>query len=298
MSDPRSPRPDSAGATFTARANGSFDVAAAVRMLAAHTVPGVDRLDPDTATYERSLRVAGVDRRIRVRLTADGVAVDVDPDDDDHSAIAGIVRHWFDLDTDVTAVDRHLSSSAHLEEDVRRRPGVRITRYPDAFEAISTIILGQGVSLAASRTVMRRLVTAAGTTSPQPSLPTAADVVALPAGTLGPTLGIPARRAAALHTVAGLFADGYAPREDGLEPLGAIPGIGPWTLDSFALRAGIDGDAFPVGDAVLHRMLEEKNPRVLTEVAALWSPHRGYAAMRLWTWDATASTRPGTSTST
>lgn len=292
MSDPRSSRPDPAGATFTVRANGPFDATSAVRMLAAHTVPGIDRLDPDTATYERSLRVGDLTRRVRIRLTPDGVTVTMDLDDGGAGdAVARVVRHWFDLDADVTAVDRHLSGSAHLTADVRRRPGVRITRYPDAFEAISAIILGQGVSLAASRTVMRRLVTAVGSPSSQPSLPTAADVVALPADTLGPVLGIPARRAAALHTAAGLFADGYVPHEDGLEPLGAIPGIGPWTLDSFALRAGIDGDAFPVGDAVLHRMLGEKNPRVLGEVAALWAPHRGYAAMRLWTWDI-AATRP------
>ncbi len=294
VSDRRTAPPDGAETVVAVRANGPFDVLSAVRMLANHTIEGFDRLDPESAVYERRLRIAD-EVRTRIRLTPVGATVSVASED---RAVADeaarIVRFWFDLDTDVAAVDRHLASTPHLEDDVRRRPGVRITRYPDAFEAIVSIILGQGISLAAARTVMQRLVAITAASPSRTALPTAPDVLALEPDTLGGRLGIPARRAAALQAVAALFVDGYLPHEDGLDPLATIPGIGPWTVDTFALRAGLDGNAFPVGDAVLHRMLERKSARALGKAASAWTPHRGYAAMRLWTrdGDATGPRRP------
>lgn len=272
-------------------AEGPFDVGAALRMLASHTIAGFDRLDPITASYERVLRIEDADVRVHIRLTVDGVTASMDSDDRSvQDAVERTVRRWFDLDTAIDTVDRHLSTSSHLEADIRRRPGVRLTRYPDPFEAIVTVILGQGISLAAARNVMLRLVAAPDGPTPGAVFPAPADLAARSPEDLQTRLRVPLRRATALRAVAALVTEGYAPRDDGLEPLAEIPGIGPWTVDTFALRAGFDDDAFPVGDAVLHRRLGEKDARVLHDAAAAWSPYRGYAAMRLWTGDASATT--------
>ena len=59
-------------------------------------------------------------------------------------------------------------------------------------------------------------------------------------------------------------------------------GIGAWTLDHLALRAGTDADAYPAGDAVLRRTLAALDPSADTTRIASWSPYRGYAATRLW----------------
>jgi 3-methyladenine DNA glycosylase/8-oxoguanine DNA glycosylase len=72
------------------------------------------------------------------------------------------------------------------------------------------------------------------------------------------------------------------------EQLCAIPGIGPWTAEYVAMRAGRDPDAFPNSDWVVCKYLNA-TPAQARNLAASWRPWRAYALMYLWM----ASTKVG-----
>ena len=171
---------------------------------------------------------------------------------------------------------------------MRERPGLRITRFRQPFEAVVCTVLGQQVSLAAGRLFAARLVAAHGTAprgeaAPLRAFPAPAALAEIPLEELRATIGLTGSRARTVHEAAVLCADqgggAMLPPRDALQ---AVHGIGAWTLDHLALRAGTDADAYPVGDAVLRRTLAALDPWVGPARIASWSPYRGYAATRLW----------------
>jgi 3-methyladenine DNA glycosylase/8-oxoguanine DNA glycosylase len=82
-----------------------------------------------------------------------------------------------------------------------------------------------------------------------------------------------------------------APNPDGLAylaRLGALRGVGEWTLQYIALRELRDPDAFPSGDVALRRAASARvgrhvSTRELLELSGRWRPWRAYAAQHLWT---------------
>ena len=70
-----------------------------------------------------------------------------------------------------------------------------------------------------------------------------------------------------------------------LAALEALPGVGPWTVQTIAMRALGDPDAFPLTDLGLRRGAESLGlPRAaaLAEHAERWRPWRAYAVQYLW----------------
>lgn len=104
-----------------------------------------------------------------------------------------------------------------------------------------------------------------------------------PAEELRSAIGLTGRRAKTVRDVADLFADindpQYLPTEKELQE---ISGIGPWTTNYLAVRAGTESDAFPHGDAVLRRALTPIPESAQRARISSWSPYRSYAAIRLW----------------
>ena len=91
-----------------------------------------------------------------------------------------------------------------------------------------------------------------------------------------------------------------APSEEVVGTLVAVPGIGRWTAEIYALFSLGRADVFPAGDLALQeaaRMLYglEARPseRELREMAEGWRPWRGVAARGLWAWYAVAKAREG-----
>jgi 3-methyladenine DNA glycosylase/8-oxoguanine DNA glycosylase len=272
-------------------ARGPFDHHAALATLAAHAVEGLHRIDLDAGTLSRWVEVAGEPHAITVGLDAGGAALrTASRDRGVNTALAARVRHWFDLDTDLAPVNGHLGADPLLSAHVAARPGVRITRFHAAFEAVVLTVLGQQVSLAAGRLFGARLVAAYGEAMPADRwagglrrFPTAAALAARPVEELRAAVGLTGSRARTVHEVAVLFA--AAGGRDALPPraaLHALHGIGPWTLDYLAIRAGTDPDAFPATDAVLRRALSPLAPADRAARIGAWSPYRSYAASRLW----------------
>ncbi|OIJ87139.1 hypothetical protein [Streptomyces colonosanans] len=146
------------------------------------------------------------------------------------------------------------------------------------------------MSLADARLIGSRLIAAYGADAPDPAfggglrmLPTPRVIARQPAEELRARIGLTGARARTVLAVAELFADlGDTENLPGRAMLGAAYGVGPWTMDYMAARAGTDADAFPVGDAVLRRVLAARGAADPVVAAEDWRPWRSYAASRLW----------------
>lgn len=239
--------------------------------LAARAVAGVESVAG--ATYER----AGAE----LTLGGDHVAVRLPPGDG--SSLRPLVaraRRLLDLDADPTAVDATLAADPALRRSVEAAPGTRLPGAWDGFEVAVRAVVGQQVSVAAARTMLGRLVAASGVVG---RFPTAAELGAADLSSAGLT-GARRRTLQALAG-AGIPIDGSLPPAEVAAALQQLPGVGPWTASYVALRLG-DTDAFPAGDAALHRAAAQAglpaDERDLVRHAERWRPWRAYAAIHLW----------------
>jgi AraC family transcriptional regulator of adaptative response / DNA-3-methyladenine glycosylase II len=197
-------------------------------------------------------------------------------------------RHALDLDADPAQIDPVL---ARLPGPVR--PGQRLPGSWDGFETAVRVILGQQVTVAAARTLARRLLERFGTPidTPWPGLdrlfPDAATLAAATPEAIG-TLGIVRQRVRALQALAAAVADGaltLAPGADltaTLAALKALPGIGDWSAQLIVLRTLAWPDAWPASDIGLLNALGSRDIAATTAQAEAWRPWRGYAVFKLW----------------
>ena len=270
-------------------AAGPFDHRAALATLAAHAVDGLHHLDLETGTFSRWVQVEDAQHLVTTRLETGGASLETPSGDPAVlDALADLTARWFDLGADLGPVDAHLGADPLFAAQVRERPGLRITRFRQPFEAVVCTVLGQQVSLAAGRLFAARLVAAHGTAprgeaAPLRAFPAPAALAEIPLEELRATIGLTGSRARTVHEAAVLCAEhGGGAVLPPREALAEVHGIGAWTLDHLALRAGTDADAYPAGDAVLRRTLAALDPSADAARIASWSPYRGYAATRLW----------------
>jgi AraC family transcriptional regulator of adaptative response / DNA-3-methyladenine glycosylase II len=209
------------------------------------------------------------------------------------------VRRMFDLDARPDLIDGALRRDKTLAPLIARRPGVRVPGAIDPFEASVRALLGQQVSVAAATTLAGRFAAQLGApyapagavrtgTTLAYRFPTASEVVAAGVDRIA-KLGLPGKRAAAIHRFAHEIATG-ALRLDAaceldafVEQLVALPGIGPWTAHYLAMRALHVPDAFPAADLGVQKALRRAGPRAAEARAEAWRPYRAYAVMHLWT---------------
>jgi len=94
---------------------------------------------------------------------------------------------------------------------------------------------------------------------------------------------MPRSRARAVVAAAELFAATDLPSR---EQLLAVPGIGPWTVDYLAVRAGTDRDILLVTDLAVRRAVErlgrDGSPTALRDLGCRWAPYRSLAMLHLW----------------
>jgi len=155
-------------------------------------------------------------------------------------------------------------------------------------------VLGQQVSTAAARTHAARLVAAHGdpVADPEGGLTSLFPTASALAGLDPAALAMPASRRAALialvRALAGgeLVLDPGADRDRARAQLLALPGIGPWTAETVAMRGLGDPDAFlptDLGVAVAAgRLGLPTTPGALRARSRAWSPWRAYATQHLW----------------
>ena len=204
-------------------------------------------------------------------------------------------RHALDLDADPVHTAPLLATLAALHPTSAMTAGLRMPGSFDGFETAARIVLGQQVTVAAARTLTRRLIERFGVPveTPWPTLhrcfPDAVTIAAATPDSIG-ELGIVRQRVIALQALARAVAEGLplhrgAPLASTQEALLALPGIGDWTTQLLALRVLGWPDAFPATDIGLLKALGLARARDAPSAIAMaegWRPWRSYAVIALW----------------
>ncbi|PKV95006.1 DNA-3-methyladenine glycosylase II [Amycolatopsis echigonensis] len=261
--------------------------------LIATAVPGVEEWRD--GAYRRTLRLPHGHGVVSLRPEPDHVACRLSLTDlRDLAAAISRCRWLLDLDADPVAVDDQLAADPTLAPLVAAAPGRRVPRTTDGAEFAVRAVLGQQVSTAAARTHAARLVLAHGTpiedregglTHLFPSPEDLAD--------LDPeTLAMPKSRRATLLGLVSALVSGDVDLTAGGDwvharaQLAALPGFGPWTVESIAMRALGDPDAFVATDLGVKIAAETlglpTSPAALIAHATRWQPWRAYAVQHLW----------------
>ncbi len=198
------------------------------------------------------------------------------------------LRQALDLDADPAPIAPML---ARLPVPVRE--GVRVPNGLDAFEIAARVILGQQVTVAAARTLSKRLVEALGRPIETPFadlqrlFPSAQAVAEADPELIG-KLGIVRQRVRALQALARALHEGQielhrgAPLLATMAALRELPGIGEWTVQLIAMRALAWPDAFPATDIGVQSALNTRDIKAVSIAAEDWKPWRAYAVMALW----------------
>ncbi|MEO8923265.1 MAG: AlkA N-terminal domain-containing protein, partial [Caldimonas sp.] len=206
------------------------------------------------------------------------------------AAVIAAARRWLDLDASPATIDSALA-------DLPGAPGLRLPGSLDGFELAVRAVLGQQVTVAAARTLARRVVERFGApiATPWPDVsrtfPSPQALAAAPVQRIA-ELGIIRSRVGAIQalardwpTLAPMLAAGAAP-DRLVERLRELPGIGAWTAHYIAMRALGWPDAFPPGDVValkaMQRLFATTSARDAEARAEAWRPWRAYALLRLW----------------
>ena len=272
-----------------------YDVAGVLRFFAQRCIPGVEAVEG--AVFRRTLGLVPpgqdpgqvVPGWICARFVPERheVHVSVAP------ALAPLLgtvlerlRQGLDLDADPSLIDPALHGL----------PGAAGTRLPgtlDGFEVAVRIILGQQVTVAAARTLVRRLVERFGLPVETPFadltrlFPSPQALARASDDAIG-QLGIVRQRIGAIKALARAVLDGHidlsrgAPLQPTLDALLALPGIGAWTVQLVAMRALAWPDAFPASDIGVLNALGSRDIKLAEQRAEAWRPWRAYAVIRLW----------------
>lgn len=267
-----------------------FDPSNLFGHLVATAVPGVEEWRD--GAYRRTLRLPHGPGIASLRFAGDHVAAELSLSDPrDLTPAITRCRRLLDLDADPVAVDDWLRRDPVLVPLLDAAPGRRVPRTVDGAEFALRAVLGQQVSTASARTHAARLVRAAGTPIDDPAgglthLFPIPDAVAA----LGPgALAGPRSRGETLTGLASALAAEALDLSPGADPaearvrLGALRGIGAWTVEMVAMRSLGDPDAYPATDLGLRRACAALGVDAASSEA--WRPWRSYAVQYLWAVD-------------
>ncbi|MBO0735101.1 MAG: DNA-3-methyladenine glycosylase 2 family protein [Alphaproteobacteria bacterium] len=280
-----------------------YDWEATMGFFRTRAIPGVETVAADR--YRRIIQIGETIGRIEVthrpaqtalRTTVHFPRLDALP------VIIARIRRLFDLAADPVAIAAALSRDPLLAPLLAARPGLRVPGGWDGFEIAVRAVLGQQITLAAARRLAGKIAASFGD-----PVPGGAAVAGLTHAFARPErvdadgvamLGMPRARAAGIAGLAravcrdpGLF----DPRQDLASAIARfieLPGVGEWTAQYIAMRGLNENDAFPAADIGLMRAYaaatgRRPTARELLERAESWRPWRAYAAVHLWTADAT-----------
>jgi DNA-3-methyladenine glycosylase II len=161
----------------------------------------------------------------------------------------------------------------------------------DAFGTLVFQVIGQQLSVRATRTILSRLEQRFGGRLPTPGELLAADPQELRAA------GMSSRKGETLRALAERFADGRLSdaklarmTDDEVEAaLTEVPGIGPWTAHGFLIVALDRPDVLLSGDLALRRAVERRygfdhvpTEEEMVAVAERWRPYRSLAVSYLF----------------
>jgi AraC family transcriptional regulator of adaptative response / DNA-3-methyladenine glycosylase II len=261
--------------------------------LAATSVPGVEEWRD--GAYRRTLRLPHGPGIVELRPTPDHIACRLRLGDwRDLSQAISRCRRLLDLDADPQSVDALLSSDPLLAPLVAKSPGRRVPRVTDGPEFAVRAVIGQQISTAAARTHAGRLVTAYGESVDDPGgglthlFPSPDALI----GRAPEALAMPQSRKTTLAALLAALVDSGLDLDVGSDwqraraQLSELPGFGPWTVETIAMRALGDPDAFLATDLGVRQAAKHLGlpgtPAALLRHATAWQPWRAYATQYLW----------------
>jgi DNA-3-methyladenine glycosylase II len=173
------------------------------------------------------------------------------------------------------------------------RPRAWLDQLPplDAFGTLVFQVVGQQLSVTATRTILSRLQEHFGGHLPSPQELLAADPQVLRAS------GMSTRKGATLRALAERFVDGRLSHQalvamtddEVVQALTQVPGIGPWTAHGFLIVALDRPDVLLTGDLALRRTIKRvyglDHSPTEAEILALaeaWRPYRSLAVSYLF----------------
>ncbi len=268
-----------------------YDVSGVLRFFRDRAIPGIEsvaglEIRRTLAWRHAEMPLAGV---VRMRFVPERNEVHAAVSPALTPALGALLqrmRQALDLDAEPAAIDHALAA-------LPGPLGVRVPNGLDPFEIAARVVLGQQVTVAAARTLTRRLVEAFGESieSGLPDLnrlfPSAAAIAAADPEQIG-KLGIVRQRVKALQSLATAVHEGRislhrgAPLQGTLDALRELPGIGEWSAQLIAMRALAWPDAFPATDIGVLNALQTRDVKAVAAQAEAWRPWRAYAVMRLW----------------
>ena len=166
---------------------------------------------------------------------------------------------------------------------------------PDGFEELLSAIVSQQVSVASAGAIWARTVEAGLTNE-------ASVIAAGEDGLRAVGFSRPKQRYALALARAGIdyAALRETPTEEVIATLVAVPGIGLWTAEIYAMFSLGRADVFAPGDLalqesarVLYGLNERPKERAFREMAEEWAPWRSVAARLLWAYYRVVKTREG-----
>jgi DNA-3-methyladenine glycosylase II len=171
-----------------------------------------------------------------------------------------------------------------------------LRRRPDGFAALWDAIVSQQVSVASATAIWARLE-AAGLTEAAP-VAAASDEDLRACGLSRQKMRYGRALALADLDYAALR---HAPNDHVIATLVAVPGIGRWTAEIYAMFSLGRADVFAPGDLALQEAARliygldtRPTERALRDMATDWSPWRGVAARLFWSYYRVAKEREGT----
>lgn len=170
-----------------------------------------------------------------------------------------------------------------------------LRRQEDGFTALLDAIVGQQVSIASANAIWARME-GAGVVTQEGILAASDDELR--------AAGLSRQKARYARALASAGIDFTALREKPdrvvIAELVAVPGIGSWTAEIYAMFALGRADVFAPGDLALQEAarvlfgLEARpNEKALRAMAEAWSPWRAVAARLLWAYYRVAKSREG-----
>jgi len=210
---------------------------------------------------------------------------------DDNDQNASVRTRLDQARADLRRADPILARLIDADPDFDPRAWLAELPPMDAFGALIFQVIGQQLSVRATRRILDRLIERSGG-----ALPTPEAILAMAPEALA-EVGLSRRKVATLHEAARRFADGRW-RDDELRRLSdreiedlltTVPGIGPWTVHGILIIAFDREDVMLPGDLALRKAIQRiyaiDHLPSETEVVALaerWRPWRSLAAAYLF----------------
>lgn len=199
---------------------------------------------------------------------------------------------WGKLDS-ADALERHLRAllrrDARLKAVYKTAGPFEVRKTDPGFAGLAKVICGQQLSVASARAIWSRFETLEGALDPKGYLRLSEEAVRASGFSIGKFRTVRAVAEAVAGGRLDLAALETLPRDEAVDTLCEIKGIGPWTAEIYLMFCAGHPDIFPAGDlalqkAVGHAFALDPRPvgKALEAIAEAWAPHRATAALLFW----------------